>query len=169
MATWDEIDDDDDDETPTTDPADQLPEPARKAMRRMEKQLKQQSELLDKYQQRERESAVVSVLKEKGLPEKVAALVPSTVESTPDAVKAWLAEWEDVLGGSIATGSPEDSSPVVDESTAAAIAGINNFGQGGSLASEGLPTTPEGMEAAIRATKNRDELYALLKQLPAGR
>jgi hypothetical protein len=159
---------DDEEEEFDNGPANELPEPARKQMRRLEKQVKQQNELLAKYQAQERASSIAEVLKEKGMPAKVAALVPSSVDPTPEAVNAWLAEWSDVLGAKTEGEPPQgEPSPTtsVEPDVAQQIAQINSFSNESSSTNPVLPTTAAGIEAAIKATKTPEELTQLLQKL----
>jgi hypothetical protein len=135
----------------------------------MEKQLKEQAELLGKYQQRERSSLIAGVLQEKGVPAKVASLLPNDVEATPEAVGKWLDDWSDVFGVKMEDATPDGdgSSPqtaVVDSSAVEAIEQIQGFK---SQPEQSLPTTPDGLEAAIKATNNPAELNDLIAQMSA--
>lgn len=45
-----------------------------------------------------RTNTIESVLTSKGVPAKVAGLIPESVDSTPEGLSAWLAEYGDVFG-----------------------------------------------------------------------
>lgn len=70
-----------------------------------------------------RTRTVADVLSGKGIPAKVAGLIPETVEATESAVDAWLGEYSDVFGIKQAdagneTGTAETTTVVTPEQTA---------------------------------------------------
>ena len=162
-------DDDDDEPTRSSDPLADLPEPARKAMRRQAKQLKEATDALAKYQARERTASIAEVLTEKGLPAKVANLLPSDLEPTPDAVSKWLEDYADVFGvkqeGDSQSGSSQPPAGLT-ESDLGALDQIQSF-NAGSATNDALPTTLDGVDAAIKATTSREQLEQLMAQLRA--
>lgn len=87
---------DDEDEDTTTD-GNAMRE-LRKHTRQLEKELKELRSERDALAARTRTSTVADILKARSLPEKVAGLIPSDVEATPEAVNKWLDDFSDVFG-----------------------------------------------------------------------
>ena len=77
---------------------DELPAALRKQLKAKDKQL---NELLAQYEQvakRDRERTLSDALTAKGLPAKVAKLMPADMDPTPEAVESWLTDYADVFG-----------------------------------------------------------------------
>lgn len=79
-----------------------------KEIKRLEALVTQQSEDLARFQAATRSQTVQSVLTAKGVNPKVAALIPSTVDPTEDAITAWLVEFGDVIGANPAKAATSD-------------------------------------------------------------
>ena len=69
----------------------------RKAYKKLQAEKKELAESLESMQSSLRERSVKDVIASKGLPEKVAALIP-TDATTSEEVEAWIAEYGDVFG-----------------------------------------------------------------------
>lgn len=95
MAANDYDDDFEDEGRP--DPLAALPAAARKHYRKLEKDHASLLERLDKAEKAERKRTVESVIKSKGLPEKVASLYTGD-DASEEAVATWLESFSDVFG-----------------------------------------------------------------------
>lgn len=95
---WDFEDDDDLDEgsdggsRPASGPAD-----LRKAYRKAVRDLKAANDQLEQQAQALRSRSIKDALAAKGLNPKLAALIPPTVESTDEAVTAWVGEFSELF------------------------------------------------------------------------
>lgn len=89
---------DDDDEPQSIDPR-SLPKQLRKVIRDAKAEAKRATEEAEALRKQVRESVVGNVLKSKGVPEKVAKLIPGDVTS-PEAIETWLSDYADVFGTS---------------------------------------------------------------------
>lgn len=94
--------DDDDDEELSNGPAD-----LRKALKATQKKLRDAEKLLTDQGKTIRKRTIIDALAAKGLNKKLAALVPSDIEPTEEAVTAWVEEFSDVFAFS----SQGESSP----------------------------------------------------------
>lgn len=92
---------DEDDEQPI-DPR-SLPKQLRKVIRDAKAEAKQAKDEADKLRAEHREFVVGNVLKSKGVPEKVAKLIPADVTSA-EAIETWLSDYGDVF-------TPSSSAP----------------------------------------------------------
>jgi uncharacterized membrane protein len=99
---WNDFEDDDDQ---PIDPR-SLPKQLRKVIRDAKAEAKQAKEEADKLRQEHREFVVGNVLKAKGVPEKVAKLVPADVTSA-EAIETWLSDYGDVFTPSSSTPAPQ--------------------------------------------------------------
>lgn len=70
----------------------------RRAERAKDKQLKELQAELESLRKFQREATVSKVLQEKGINPKIAALIPSDMEPTSDALNSWLEQYGDVFG-----------------------------------------------------------------------
>lgn len=98
---WNTLQDDDDDDGQPIDPR-SLPKQLRKVIRDAKNEAKQAREEVETLRGQVRERAVADVLKARGVPEKVAKLIPGAVTS-PEAIENWLTEFGDVFGSPAAT------------------------------------------------------------------
>jgi predicted RNase H-like nuclease (RuvC/YqgF family) len=95
MATNYEYDDEDDDmDNEPQDVVKQL----RKVNRTLEKRLKELEQEATTLKTQTRQRTVKDVLSAKGINPKVAAFIPQDIDTTEEAVSAWLAEYGDVFG-----------------------------------------------------------------------
>lgn len=95
MATNYEYDDEDDDFT--TDGGDVVKQ-LRKVNRTLEKRLKELEQEATTLKTQTRQRTVKDVLSAKGINPKVAAFIPQDIDTTEEAVTAWLTEYGDVFG-----------------------------------------------------------------------
>lgn len=85
-------------EIPTRGSKDDVLKKVRRAERAKDKQLKELQAELESLRKFQRESTVSKVLSEKGINPKIAALIPSDMEATPEALTSWLEQFGDVFG-----------------------------------------------------------------------
>lgn len=103
---------------------------------------------------RVRAQDVGAVLKEAGVNEKVAALIPTDVEPTAEAVGKWLEEYKDVFGIKAEDTTPSEPDPdVVSQMTA-----MNNVAQSGQAPGGPANVTLQDVQSA----GTLEELRALI-------
>lgn len=85
-------------ETPTRGSKDDVLKKVRRAERAKDKQLKELQAELENLRKFQREATVTKVLSEKGINPKIAALIPSNIEPTQEALNSWLEQYGDVFG-----------------------------------------------------------------------
>ena len=95
MATNYEYDDEDDDLG--NEPQDVVKQ-LRRVNRTLEKRLKELEQEATTLKTQTRQRTVKDVLSAKGINPKVAAFIPQDIDTTEEAVSAWLAEYGDVFG-----------------------------------------------------------------------
>jgi len=95
MATNYEYDDEDDDFG--NEPQDVVKQ-LRKVNRTLEKRLKELEQEATTLKTQTRQRTVKDVLSAKGINPKVAAFIPQDIDTTEEAVSAWLTEYGDVFG-----------------------------------------------------------------------
>ena len=127
----------------------------RKAYKKLQAEKKELSEMLDGMQSSLRERSVKDVIASKGLPEKVAALIPKDA-TTSDEVEAWLSEYGDVFGIQAEAKKPEQQA-VVDPNLAA-------WNRISETQSSGQPFTndPDQLASLITSADNPEALNKLL-------
>lgn len=124
-----DLDDDDDEGQGPPNTGQQLPKGFRAALAKAQKEAKELKEQNEKLLKQVRETAISQVLTTKGVPHKLAKLVPVDIEPTADAVEKWLEEYSDVFpvkaaegdGGSAGdgqAGSAGDGAGETDEEAA---------------------------------------------------
>jgi hypothetical protein len=127
----------------------------RKAYKAMQKQNKELSEQLETIKSSTRERSVKDVLTSKGLPEKVAALIPKDVTSAEE-VESWISEYGDVFGLQVQDSSEQAQKPASPELQAMTrIAETQSGGQPFSGDSTQL-------DALIRSAQSPEELNRIL-------
>lgn len=100
----------DDDATNTPNPGD------------LRKALDKANQTIRELQAKARKADLNEVLQGLGKPAKVAKLIPSEVEATEEAVKAWLKDFDDVFVGSASATPPTTGEPAAsDEPTAPSV------------------------------------------------
>ena len=93
------VDDDDDDEDQDAKPAKpaDLPEPARRHMRKVEKENADLKKALADLSAAQRKTSVSDVVKAKGYDPLISGFIPSTVETSDEAIGKWLDEHSTVF------------------------------------------------------------------------
>lgn len=95
------------------------PSGLRKQLQELGKKLAERDNVIAELQKEQRQRTVSDTLKGFNLanPEKVAKLIPSEVAGDADKVKAWVAEFKDVLGfaQAVEASAPVESEAAVDE------------------------------------------------------
>jgi hypothetical protein len=101
-------------------------------------------------------------LESKGVPSKLAKLIPSDVDS-PEQIDAWLNEYSDVFG--LQTENQEaPAQPNVDEETIRANQRINN-----TTATAQTPSGEESTYQKVMAATSKDELDQMIFGSSLGR
>lgn len=96
---WDDEDDFDLEDAPQKrDDSTDLVRKLRKAERAKEKRIRELEDELGSLRSAQRENLIKNVLSEKGVNPKIAAFIPSTLETSPEALSAWIEEYADVFG-----------------------------------------------------------------------
>jgi len=127
----------------------------RKAYKKLQAEKKELSEQLEGMQSSLRERSVKDVIASKGLPEKVAALIPKDA-TTSEEVEAWIAEYGDVFGVQVEADEPEQSTQVSPE--LAALNRISETQSGG----QPFSNDPDQLASLISAADNPEALNKLL-------
>lgn len=127
----------------------------RKAYKKLQAEKKELAEQLEGMQSSLRERSVKDVIASKGLPEKVAALIPKDA-TTSEEVEAWIAEYGDVFGVQVEADEPEQSTQVSPE--LAALNRISETQSGG----QPFSNDPDQLASLISAADNPEALNKLL-------
>lgn len=138
LATDWSLDPDDDDETSQSG---NKPDPVRAQLKKLEKQNQELQTKLAAAEAASRKSTIKDVLTEKKLNTKLAGLIPSSVDATPEAIEKWLEDYKDLFTmPEPKTEEPDPDAGTVDpqEMDLATVAAFNRM----SKASAGA--TPPG-------------------------
>ena len=127
----------------------------RKAYKKLQAEKKELAEQLEGMQSSLRERSVKDVIASKGLPEKVAALIPKDA-TTSEEVEAWIAEYGDVFGVQVEADEPEQPKQVDPE--LAALNRISETQSGG----QPFSNDPDQLASLISAADNPEALNKLL-------
>lgn len=153
MANQYDYDDDDDFETEEA----QGPANLRKALKKAEREAKAMREELEALRSQQRQQSVKNVLEQKGVNPKIAALLPSDVDS-PEKIDAWLNEYSDVFNAlSAQSNDVEDPNREINQRIDRTI----------STAS--TPAREEDMMSRLTSVKNKEELDQLIFGSSLGR
>lgn len=142
-----------------TEEQDNGPAELRKALRKAQKEREAIEAELNKMRSEMRSRSVKDVLASKGVPDKLAKLIPSDVD-TPEQIDAWLNEYSDVFGIQPA----ESAQPTVDEETIRDNQRINQ-----STSTAQMPSGEQTQHQKVMAAKTKDELDQLLFGQSLGR
>lgn len=123
MSEYDAWDFQDDDDDQPIDPR-SLPKQLRKVIRDAKAEAKQAKEEAETLRKQNREILVGNVLRTKGVPEKVAKLIPGDV-SSPEAIDTWLTEYGDVFGTPSASTAAPSGAQGQGGADNATTAGVN--------------------------------------------
>lgn len=145
----------DDDDLETSNDSNAMKE-LRKAYKKLQAEKKELAESLESMQSSLRERSVKDVIASKGLPEKVAALIPKDA-TTSEEVEAWIAEYGDVFG--IQTSEAEE--PTQQAQVNPELQALNRISE---TQSSGQPFTndPDQLASLINAADNPEALNKLL-------
>jgi len=135
------------------------PAELRKALKKAQKEREAVEAELQKMRSELRSRSVKDVLASKGVPDKLARLIPSDVD-TPEQIDAWLNEYSDVFG----IRQPESVQPSVDEETVRDNQRINNV-----TSTAQNPSGEQTQHQKVMAAKTKDELDQLLFGQSLGR
>ena len=135
------------------------PAELRKALKKAQKEREAIEAELNKMRSEMRSRSVKDVLASKGVPDKLAKLIPSDVD-TPEQMDAWLNEYSDVFG----IKQDEPVQPAVDEETINANQRINNV-----TSTAQNPSGEQTQHQKVMAAKTKDELDQLLFGQSLGR
>jgi hypothetical protein len=149
MPTNYQFDDEDDMDT-STDVVSQL----RKVNRALEKRAKELEQELSGLKTQTRQRTVKDVLQAKGLNPKIAAFIPQDVDTSEEAISAWVDEYGDVFGVQPAQ---TNEAPVQKGPDLSAQNRMNNVVSTGSM-----PDIDDDMFAKVSGVKSKEDLDALL-------
>lgn len=131
----------------------------RKALKDKDKEFKEIQAQLAERAKTDRTRSLADVLKEKGVPDKVAKLYPEHAEVTADAVDSWLSEFGDVFG--------IEQSGTADSATVEAARRMANASAGAPPGN--VSTDIAALTAEIAAAKTPAEYEAALAKLGMNR
>ena len=166
---WDENDDTIDDSRDTK----QFRE-LRKADRAKAARIKELEDRLASMSKAVRDRSVKDVLTARGLNPKIAAFIPSDIESSEDAIAKWVDEYGDVFG---AAAPAQQESPAADEQGIPGVTtpgqldpNIRTMSQNAQVASQGQPFAGDQaqLESLIASASSPEELNQLLFGNPNG-
>ena len=149
MPTNYQFDDEDDDTS--TDVVSQL----RKVNRALEKRAKELEQELSGLKTQTRQRTVKDVLQAKGLNPKIAAFIPQDVDTSEEAISAWVDEYGDVFG--VQPADKLNEAPTQKGPDLSAQHRMNNVVSTGSM-----PNIDEDMFAKVAGVKTKEDLDALL-------
>lgn len=154
--TANQYDYEDDNEDQDNGPAD-----LRKALKKAQKEREALEAELGQMRKDLKSRTVKEVLESKGVPAKLAKLIPSDVDS-PEQIDAWLNEYSDVFG--LQNNQEEPAQPNVDEETIRANQRINN-----TTSTAQTPSNNESVHQKLLAANSRDELDQMIFGSSIGR
>lgn len=126
----------------------------RKAYAAEKKRNKEMMEKLSALESSVRERSVKDIVASKGLPEKIAKLIPADVTS-PEDVENWVAEYADLFGTPVAQDNQEPAEFNADLAALERISSAQSSGQTYS-------GDPNQLDALIRAAQTPEELNKIL-------
>lgn len=136
-----------------TDSDPELVRTLRKALKERDKEFKEIQAQLAERAKTDRTRSLADVLKEKGVPDKVAKLYPEHAEVTADAVDSWLSEYGDVFGIEQHSGTADaatvEAARRISDSSAGAAPGHVSIDIQSLTAEIASAKTPEQYEAAM--------------------
>lgn len=143
----------DDDDIDTSSDSNAMKE-LRKAYKKLQAEKKELAEQLEGMQSSLRERSVKDVIASKGLPEKVAALIPKDA-TTSEEVEAWIAEYGDVFGIQVEADTQPEAAPNPE------LQALNRISE---TQSSGQPFTndPDQLASLISSAQSQEDLNKLL-------
>ena len=137
------------------------PAELRKALKKAQKEREAIEAELNKMRSELRARSVKEVLESKGVPDKLAKLIPSDVD-TPEQIDSWLSEYSDVFG--LQAKQEESAQPAVDEETVKANQRINQ-----STSTAQIPSSEQNAYQKLMGAKSKDELDQMIFGQSLGR
>jgi len=137
------------------DSTEETPKDLRRQLAKAKKDADELRSQMTELLARDRKRTISDLLSEKGLPAKVANLLPDTVEADPAAIDAWLTEYADVFG--VTKTDATDEPDGIDPEAKAAHERLANATAGATPAGK-----PADLLAAMQAAASPEELAAVL-------
>ena len=137
------------------------PAELRKALKKAQKEREAIEAELNKMRSELRARSVKDVLASKGVPDKLAKLIPSDVD-TPEQIDSWLTEYSDVFG--LQAKQEESVEPTVDEETIVANQRINQ-----STSTAQIPSADGNAYQKLMGAKTKEELDQMIFGQSLGR
>lgn len=139
------------------------PAELRKALKKAQKEREALEAELNQIRKDLKSRTVKEVLESKGVPTKLAKLIPSDVD-TPEQIDAWLTEYSDVFGLQSEKNQEETAQPNVDEETIRASQRINQ-----TTSTAQTPSGDESVHQKLLAAGSREELDRMIFGQSIGR
>jgi len=136
------------------------PAELRKALKKAQKEREAIEAELNKMRSDLRARQVKDVLASKGVPDKLAKLIPSDID-TPEQIDSWLSEYSDVFG---IQKQEEAVQPTVDEETINANQRINQ-----STSTAQIPSSDGNAYQKLMGAKTKEELDQMIFGQSLGR
>ncbi len=136
------------------------PAELRKALKKAQKEREAIEAELNKMRSELRARSVKDVLASKGVPDKLAKLIPSDID-TPEQIDSWLSEYSDVFG---IQKQEEAVQPTVDEETINANQRINQ-----STSTAQIPSSDGNAYQKLMGAKTKEELDQMIFGQSLGR
>lgn len=136
------------------------PAELRKALKKAQKEREAIEAELNKMRSDLRARQVKDVLASKGVPDKLAKLIPSDID-TPEQIDSWLSEYSDVFG---IQKQEEAVQPTVDEETINANQRINQ-----STSTAQVPSSDGNAYQKLMGAKTKEELDQMIFGQSLGR
>lgn len=137
------------------------PADLRKALKKAQKEREALEAELNQIRKDLKSRTVKEVLESKGVPAKLAKLIPSDVDS-PEQIDAWLNEYSDVFG--LQSNQEEPAQPNVDEETIRASQRINQ-----TTSTAQTPSGEESVHQKLLAAGSKEELDRMIFGQSIGR
>jgi predicted ATP-dependent protease len=137
------------------------PAELRKALKKAQKEREAIEAELTKMRSELRARSVKDVLASKGVPDKLAKLIPSDVD-TPEQIDSWLTEYSDVFG--LQAKQEESVEPTVDEETIKSNQRINQ-----STSTAQIPSGEQNAYQKVMGAKSKEELDQMIFGQSLGR
>lgn len=137
-----------------------LPKKLRAKIDELSSKLKELSEENASLKASQRKSNLNQILQDNGFSPKVANFMPTDLELTEDAIKAWLDENGDIFSGARLGSSDQDE--VRTSAPPSAPEGMTRMNMA-EIGPESSITVPADLESRIAGAKTMDELMAVLR------
>lgn len=140
---------------------DNAPADLRRALKKAQKEREAIEAELNKMRSELRARSVKDVLASKGVPDKLAKLIPSDID-TPEQIDSWLNEYSDVFG--LQTKQEESVEPTVDDETIKSNQRINQ-----TTSTAQIPSGEQNAYQKLMQAKSKDELDQMIFGQSLGR